>query len=775
MSLKSNKDFSDSLISLYENTKETDAAIENPFTYNKVLTTADYEGDSSIFWTNIDPDDLLSGYDELIHFIKSLQFSKNNLFESDTEVYFSKIAELIKLSSDKKNLKEDSIELLKSWDILVKIVESKHDRKGAKDSTKFWTERLVGFIESHIVELAIKQKLTEITNKAFNFIDPKYNILYAGGGLNQPDLEAENYTFEIKPERSDTNVHNPDFIIKYKVVDTNSKVQFWIIPHMVGNYDDEWLDTIVQTKQNTLQFEVGLDSFRKELGLEIHLTEAKLRKIYIELLDNGNDIYQLYSKYISVLKKAKSKKEVVDKLEKEFIKSMNKSIDNKSLEDLEEIIKKLQAFIKTEADVQDSLKVEESNNFKIETKENCNMSNLLEVYDLMEWGEYGASSQFWSEAKAGRLDGTSFWNAYSSDLRKLGLSDLLDTEYKELKEKSSYGKIKKAAEENPDSWAVKALLKMWVLQFKDGVKSNIRIKREADEQKLAAKKAELAEIEAQLPEFERIFREAGNIILGKTADECNKLIKSNNKLINEIKDVSQGFVEAQSFIAKEINDADLVEMEFGYNGPTATNLTGTIYINVEEVFGESTRYHWSNRIGSAGYSILHKSFDIKEMTADKIRDEAEKLFTNLAAAIKPHVGNISHAERIKSTYDKTIKAIADSKAAQAAVDADKPVDPDFIAEVVAVFKNGLKKADAEYASWASWKYDDGDSGAAFEHEKYKTMNAAAVYLFNCNWRAYVNDHEVASWKTTESEEALENALSKTFNATCADLNIEIIK
>ena len=155
--------------------------------------------------------------------------------------------------------------------------------------------------------------------------------------------------------------------------------------------------------------------------------------------------------------------------------------------------------------------------------------------------------------------------------------------------------------------------------------------------------------------------------------------------------------------------------------------------------------------------------------------EAEKLFTNLADAIKPHVGNISHTERIKATYEKTVKAIEDSKAAQAAVDAGKPVDPDFIAEVVAIFKNGLKRADAEYASWASWKYDDGDSGAAFEMEKYKTMNAAAVYLSNCNWRAYVNGREVASWKTTESEKALENALSKTFNATCADLNIEIIK
>ena len=219
------------------------------------------------------------------------------------------------------------------------------------------------------------------------------------------------------------------------------------------------------------------------------------------------------------------------------------------------------------------------------------MPNLLEIYDLLEWGEYSASSQFWSEAKAGRLDSTSFWNAYSSELRKLGLLDLIDTNYKELKEKSSYGRIKKAAEENPDSWAVKALLKMWVLQFKNGVKSDIRIEREEDEQKLVDKKAELAGVEAQLPEFEKIFREVGNRILGEAAAECNKLMRTNNELINKIKEISHGFVKAQSFIAKEIKDTDLFEMNFKYYGPTMSDLTGTIYISFEKVFGESVDYH----------------------------------------------------------------------------------------------------------------------------------------------------------------------------------------
>ena len=60
-------------------------------------------------------------------------------------------------------------------------------------------------------------------------------------------------------------------------------------------------------------------------------------------------------------------------------------------------------------------------------------------------------------------------------------------------------------------------------------------------------------------------------------------------------------------------------------------------------------------------------------------------------------------------------------------------------------------------------------------EKYKTVRAAAAYLFNCNWRSYVNDREIAVWRTTDSEEALEDALSDTFDAISQDLNIEIIK
>ena len=172
---------------------------------------------------------------------------------------------------------------------------------------------------------------------------------------------------------------------------------------------------------------------------------------------------------------------------------------------------------------------------------------------------------------------------------------------------------------------------------------------------------------------------------------------------------------------------------------------------------------------------MQKRFYIEDMTVDKMREEAEKAFTDLASIIKPQAGNIGQTELIKATYDKTVKIVEDGKKAQAAVNAGRPVNPDFIAEILAVLKNGSKKASDEYDSWASWQYDDGDSGAAFAMEKYKTVRAAAAYLFNCNWRSYVNDREIAVWRTTDSEEALEDALSDTFDAISQDLNIEVIK
>jgi hypothetical protein len=103
------------------------------------------------------------------------------------------------------------------------------------------------------------------------------------------------------------------------------------------------------------------------------------------------------------------------------------------------------------------------------------------------------------------------------------------------------------------------------------------------------------------------------------------------------------------------------------------------------------------------------------------------------------------------------------------------VDPNFIADILATLKQGKQKADKEEASWANWKYDDGDSGAAYDMNRSSTLRAIAPYLFECNWRSIVNDKEIAVWHKTDSDEDLEKALKITFNSMCPELNIEILK
>jgi hypothetical protein len=49
------------------------------------------------------------------------------------------------------------------------------------------------------------------------------------------------------------------------------------------------------------------------------------------------------------------------------------------------------------------------------------MSNLLEVYDLMEWIDPKHAKAFWAAAKEGKIDESSFASAYRDELKSLGI------------------------------------------------------------------------------------------------------------------------------------------------------------------------------------------------------------------------------------------------------------------------------------------------------------------------------------------------------------------
>jgi hypothetical protein len=76
-----------------------------------------------------------------------------------------------------------------------------------------------------------------------------------------------------------------------------------------------------------------------------------------------------------------------------------------------------------------------------------------------------ASKKFWSAAKYGnRMEEEAFHTAFDDELKELGMMDMFD-ERGILAD--DYGRIKKAKEANPDSWALKALGTLWALRYKD--------------------------------------------------------------------------------------------------------------------------------------------------------------------------------------------------------------------------------------------------------------------------------------------------------------------
>jgi hypothetical protein len=114
-----------------------------------------------------------------------------------------------------------------------------------------------------------------------------------------------------------------------------------------------------------------------------------------------------------------------------------------------------------------------------------------------------------------------------------------------------------------------------------------------------------------------------------------------------------------------------------------------------------------------------------------------------------------------------------AKAAQSAVNAGSPVDPEFVSKILDELAQGRKAAKKAYDFYSDTQ--DGSSGAAAAMQTYETLVSVGTYLVNCNWRAILGDTEIATWRTTDSVENLEDALANTFDAFSHDLTIEIIK
>ena len=153
---------------------------------------------------------------------------------------------------------------------------------------------------------------------------------------------------------------------------------------------------------------------------------------------------------------------------------------------------------------------------------------LLEELDrINEAADKSAERAFWSAAKKKQIDEVSFHAAYDDELKELGLMDIFNPDGT-FTGRSVYGRIKEAKDANPNSWALKALSKLWALRYVDSVyfASEAAAIKAASEEAARRREAEKAErerveketLENTIKEFTRDYR----ILLPEVLAEIKK-------------------------------------------------------------------------------------------------------------------------------------------------------------------------------------------------------------------------------------------------------------
>ena len=225
-----------------------------------------------------------------------------------------------------------------------------------------------------------------------------------------------------------------------------------------------------------------------------------------------------------------------------------------------------------------------------------------------------ASKKFWFEAKQNRMDEDSFHTAFDDELTELGLMDMFDA--RGVLE-NNYGRIKKAADDNPESWALKALGKLWALRYSKNrewsVVMNNYFKSEKAEQEAKRKAAE-EEKTRKLEEQKRIRAE--------------KLKKYQQLILTYLRKV----------------DADAVDQY--------EEITGNLVLDsvtVEEVFILDSQ--WAENLDQE-YRVCFEGWDrCYKLTESKLNDEAYMLKT-LKAGLEKTVEHSYYKDAVEEFKQK---------------------------------------------------------------------------------------------------------------------------
>lgn len=124
------------------------------------------------------------------------------------------------------------------------------------------------------------------------------------------------------------------------------------------------------------------------------------------------------------------------------------------------------------------------------------METFEELNKLNEASNYQASKKFWDAAKAGRIDEVSFHAAFDDELKDLGVMDMFDANGVLT---NDHPRISKTIDDNPNSYAARALGKLWGLRYsKNGPHQLFKYEIEAQKKAAEEEKARKAEEEKRI-------------------------------------------------------------------------------------------------------------------------------------------------------------------------------------------------------------------------------------------------------------------------------------
>lgn len=361
--------------------------------------------------------------------------------------------------------------------------------------------------------------------------------------------------------------------------------------------------------------------------------------------------------------------------------------------------------------------------------------------------EFDYTRDFWNSAKAGKLNVIAFNKGYAGALSRVGLFKSLFNDEGLLVSKGTYGELKKASDKYPNDWTVRACLKFWVLQFKD----NAPLDGGTLVDEKNAVKAEVTAFTAKIPDMEKALEAAAEEAIKefvasdsfKQAQE--KLIAGADKYDAEVGEAKAARTITIAEPTAEVKITVLTTRDNEYVCRYAVEAKAVLGNNIADTDILVERDWDRGDVKSIDEVCKLIKTDFQTRTSFDVNRCVEDYLNNLDKDLK----QFKLAKAKEEAELRKQKEIEDfKKTVQADVDAGDEPDLSLLEKLA---RATIAQAQKESDSWAQWRYDDGDSGAAYAMRIYEGSKDLARYLTGLDFSVFINNKEVAHCSATANE------------------------